>query len=152
MEKRFIAKPHASIARAHDKPYLKERRGHQRFKLQSTVFLFTRPLVVKTAIIKDISLGGLAYCCASFEQPPAGAFQVDLLAAEIDQYLRLEGLYVQTIDDPVQVRFSAHTAFHASRQEKSFLMMDCRLFFQNLASHQRQGLKFVIRNYTRSAV
>lgn len=124
-----------------------EHRKHDRFKLQNAVFLLTRPFVVKTATIKDISLGGLSYRCARSERHPCGIFLVDLLTADLNHCFRLENLPVRSIGDPVPVSIQIDTA----SQKKSLLMTDCRLRFHDLRPYQRERLKFLIRNYALTA-
>ena len=125
-----------------------ERRKYERFKLQNAVFLFTKPHIVKTAIIKNISLGGLSYRCAQSERHPCRSFLVDLLTADLNHCLRLEKLPVQRIGEPATVCIQ----IEGYSQKKSLFMTDCRLRFQDLRPYQRKRLKFLIRNYTLMSV
>lgn len=123
-----------------------DRRKKERYKLQNAVFLLTRPFVVKTAIIMDISMGGLSYRCARTERLPRGKFTVDLLTADLNHCFRLENLPVESIGDPVPVSIR----IDASSGERWLSMFDCRLQFRKLLPYQRERLKFLIRNYSLS--
>lgn len=143
MENRLIqTQPESNKTMPESACYM-ERRKHDRFKLQNAVFLLTRPFVVKTATIKDISLGGLSYRCARSERHPCEILLVNLLTADLNHCFRLENLPVQSIGEPFPISIQINTLF----QKKSLLMTDCRLQFHDLRPYQRERLKFLIRNY-----
>ena len=129
-------------------PLYADSRKEQRYTLQNAVFLLTRPFVVKTATIRNISMGGISYRCARSEHPPCGAFTVDLLTADLNHCFRLENLPVESIDDPVPVSIR----IDSGSGKRSLLMLDCRLRFREMLPYQRERLKFLIRNYALAAV
>ncbi len=120
-----------------------ERRKDERYRLQNAVFLLTRPSVIKTATIRNISMGGLTYRCARSENPPSGDFSIDLLTADLNHCFRLENLPVTSAGEPVPVSIRTN----APTGQRSLLLLDCRLRFRHLLPYQRERLKFLIRNY-----
>ena len=143
MENQSItAQPENDIAMP-DFAFRADRRKQERYRLHNAVFLLTRPSVVKTATIRDISMGGLTYRCARTENPPSGDFTVDLVTADLNHCFRLENLPVASIGDPLPVCIR----INAPAGVRSLLMMDCRLRFRQLLPYQRERLKFLIRNY-----
>jgi hypothetical protein len=131
-----------------DFPLYADRREKGRYTLQNAVFLLTRPFVVKTATIRNISMGGLSYRCARSEHPPRGIFTVDLLTADLNHCFRLESLPVESVGDPVPVSIRIDSA----SGKRSLLMFDCRLQFREMLPYQRERLKFLIRNYALAVV
>lgn len=131
-----------------DFPLYADSRKKRRYTLQNAVFLLTRPFVVKTATIRNISMGGLSYRCARSEHPPCGSFTVDLLTADLNHCFRLENLPVESIGDPVPV----NVPIGSGSDKRSLRMLDCRLRFREMLPYQRDRLKFLIRNYALAAV
>ncbi len=123
--------------------FFTDRRKNKRYRLQNAVFLLTRPSVVKTATIRNISMGGLTYRCARSENPPRGDFSIDLLTADLNHCFRLENLPVTSVGEPVPVC----VRINAAAGPRSLLLLDCRLRFRHLLAYQRERLKFLIRNY-----
>ena len=136
------AQPENNIAMP-DSTFPADRRKQERYRLQNAVFMLTRPFVVKTATIRDISMGGLTYRCARTENPPRGDFTIDLVTADLNHCFRLENLPVASIGDPLPVCIR----INAPRGIRSLRMLDCRLRFRGLLPYQRERLKFLIRNY-----
>jgi len=131
-----------------DLPLYADRRKEERYTLQNAVFLLTRPFVVKTATIRNISMGGLSYRCTRSECPPCGIFTVDLLTADLNHCFRLENLPVESVGDPAPVSIR----IDSGSGKRSLLMFDCRLRFREMLPYQRERLKFLIRNYALAVV
>ena len=120
-----------------------DRRHHHRFRLQNGVFILTQPAIIKTIVIKDISLGGLAYWHAAGERQRGPVLSVNLLAADQTFIFQIEHLLVRTIGGGRPMRQQPPQP----STHKPPNLVERRLQFQHLHPRQRQRLNFLLRNY-----
>jgi len=119
-----------------NKKKLIDRRKHERFQLQHTVFATLLPDYQKTGKVIDVSMGGLAFQYLAELHPPAASCELMFFSASGD--FCLSGLSFVTVSDFENDR----VPFSSIRTRR------CGLQFGELVGDQIAKLGYFLHNYT----
>ena len=121
----------------------KERRQHQRYRVQKNAFAFLRNESIYPGQITEISLGGMVFQYNAKNGSSPEASEVDIISANYTEAVLLRHLDIKTVTDiPIPAENSAGSA----QLRKQVVR------FGNLSRSQMSRLKYFIRAYSSGCV